>query len=269
MKRLKFTKMAGAGNDFVVMDNRSKILAKNLPAYAKRLLDRKRAIGADGLILLEKSKKADLRMRIFNPDGSEAEMCGNGVRCLAKFAVDKKIAAARHRVETKAGLISAEVRGCTVKARMMAPKGLRLNFALLVQGENRTLNFIDTGVPHVVLVEHSLKGCDVSGTGRELRFHKHFAPKGTNVDFISIRNDNSIEIRTYERGVEDETLSCGTGSTAGALVAASLKNLKSPVRVRTASGEGLKVYFTKNGAGFHDVYLKGPVKTIFEGGINI
>jgi diaminopimelate epimerase len=261
--------MAGAGNDFVMIDNRAKVLTKPRPETARRLCDRKYSIGADGLILLEKSKKADIRMRIFNPDGSEAEMCGNGVRCIAKFAVDHRITKRALSIETLAGLIRAEVRREIVKAKLPDPKNLRTGLQVDIGGKGQRLHFIDTGVPHAVLVVDSLAHCDVEGLGRAIRYHERFAPRGTNVDFVSIRGRQAVEVRTYERGVEDETLSCGTGSTAAALVAAALKDLKPPVLVYTKGGETLKIYFTRKGAGFTDVYLEGRVQKSFEGRVNL
>lgn len=267
MKYLSFTKMVAAGNDFIIVDNRRGILRGGLSALARRLLDKIYAIGADGLVLLERSKKADIRMRIFNPDGSEAEMCGNGVRCLAKFAVDFRITPSALSIETKAGFIDARVRGNLVRARMASPKDFRPNTRIDSNGKSHIFHFINTGVPHAVEFLKSLEGCDVKGTGRVVRFHPHFAPRGTNVDFVSLRPKNTIQIRTYERGVEDETLACGTGSTAAALVAAKLKNFKSPVRLITRSGETLRVYFKKNSTGFSNVYLEGIVRSCFDGRI--
>ncbi len=266
MKYLNFTKMTAAGNDFVVIDAR-KTKISNGARLAKKLCDRKFSVGGDGILLLETSKKADVRMRIFNPDGSEAEMCGNGVRCLAKFASDKKAAKSKLSIETIAGIIEADVRKDIVKAKMIQPKDLRLHLRVLMNGGAKELHFINTGVPHAVKVLGSLETVDVQGRGKEIRFHREFAPRGTNVDFIRVRPGNAIDIRTYERGVEAETLSCGTGSTAGALVAAALKDLKSPVRVHTQSGEVLKVYFSKKGNEFYDVYLEGRVQKTFEGRI--
>ncbi len=265
MKPIHFTKMAGAGNDFIIVDNRSRIIKKDAAKLAKRLLDRRFSIGADGLILLEKSKKADIRMRILNPDGSEAEMCGNGVRCLAKFAVDHRITGPKLSIETLAGTIYAEVKGESVKAKMVEPKDLELNFGIRVNGHNELLSFINTGVPHAIKIGGPVSDSEVETLGKMIRRHQHFAPRGTNVDFVSLRKGNTIDVRTYERGVEGETLACGTGSTAAALVAAAMKNLKSPVLVHTKGGEVLKVHFSRIGGFFHDVYLEGRIQKSFEG----
>jgi diaminopimelate epimerase len=269
MPRLDFVKMSGAGNDFIVADNRKGALKKDLAGAAKRLCDRQRGVGGDGLILLENSKTADFKMRILNSDGSEAEMCGNGVRCLAKFAFDRKIAGRKMTVQTLAGEIGAEIKGNLVKAKMLEPSAMRLNFKIPVSGSRATLNFVNTGVPHAVMLVESVKPLDVVSTGRAIRTHAHFAPKGTNANFIAVRSKNAIDIRTYERGVEDETQACGTGSTAGALVAAALKGLKSPVDVHTRGGDVLKIYFTKDQAGFRDVYLEGRVQRNFEGRVEL
>lgn len=258
MEHLEFTKMMAAGNDFIVIDNRTGKVKGQAPKLAQRLCDRKNGIGADGLLLLERSEKSDLRMRIFNPDGSQAEMCGNGVRCLAKFSADRKISASRLSVETPAGEISVNVRAEIVRARLSDPKGLKIS---------KELSVIDTGVPHAVKFVQTFQGLDVEGLGRQIRHDKAFKPRGTNVDFVRVVPGNRIEVRTYERGVEAETLSCGTGSTASALVAAKVHNLKSPVEVKTQSGEILKVHFLLNGKGFHEVTLEGEVREVFQGKI--
>lgn len=265
MRYINFTKMSAAGNDFVVMDNRRKVLGRDLKKIAENLCDRKRSIGADGVLIFENSKRADVRMKIFNPDGSEAAMCGNGVRCLAKFAVDHGLNGSKFSIETLAGVISAEVKGNVVKAKMVEPKNLKLGINLNVNGKKGKWHFIDTGVPHAVKILNSLERYDVEGMGRAVRFHRHFSPKGVNADFAAIHPGNRLEVKTYERGVEDETLACGTGSTAAALVAAALKNLKSPVSVHTAGGETLKVYFSRKGLKFYEVYLEGRVQKNFEG----
>ncbi len=270
MSIIEFVKMVGAGNDFIVVDARQQLLSPDLAGLSKRLSDRKRSVGSDGLIVLEKSKKADIRMRIFNPDGSEAEMCGNGVRCLAKFATDRDIVPHKHSIETAAGLIGAEVKGDIVKVRMAEPKDMKLGFRVDVNGSPTDMNFVNTGVPHAVIIVGDLDETDVFSLGRAIRRHPHFAPAGTNVNFISIiQSRNALRVRTYERGVEDETLSCGTGTTASALVASALKGFKSPVEVHTRGGEALKVYFSREGERYTDVYLEGPVQTSFEGRVSV
>lgn len=260
--------MVGAGNDFVVVDNRRGVVKKDAVKLAKLLSDRRRSVGADGLLLLEKSKKANIRMRILNSDGSEAEMCGNGIRCIAKFSSDRKITGKKFSIETLAGIISAEVKGDVIKARITDPKGLKLNIRIPVNGREELVHFIDTGVPHTIKVVDKVDNVDIFTLGRAIRRHSYFAPKGTNASVISVKG-NELWIRTYERGVEDETMACGTGSTAAALVAAALRGLKSPVTVHTHGGDRLKIYFSRNGNDFHDVYLEGPVQQAFEGSVKI
>ena len=266
MKEIFFSKKVAAGNDFILVDNRRRILTDWAKA-ARKFCRRRFSVGADGLILLERSKKADIRMRIFNPDGSQAQMCGNGVRCLAKFALERKIARREHTIETLAGVIEARVTRDTVRARLVTPKNLRLDVPVTVNGAQHRMHLIDTGVPHAVELTDRLNQTDVDRLGRILRHHGAFAPKGTNVDFISIGTGNAIEIRTYERGVEAETLACGTGAAAGALVAAALEGLKSPVKVKTRGGEILKIYFSKKNGRFDDVHLEGKIADSFEGRI--
>ena len=279
MKSVDFLKMAGAGNDFIVIDAR-KLKIASAATLAKKLCDRKHSIGGDGLLLVEKSsatirggsasggKKADMRMRIINPDGSEAEMCGNGVRCVAKFAVVNGITGKKLSIETLAGIIQAEVKGDIVKARMIDPKTFKTGLRLSVNGEYLDASFIDTGVPHAVVYSNALETLDVETIGRAIRTHECFAPRGANANFIA-KTPSGIRVRTYERGVEGETLACGTGSTASALIAAATQGLSSPVSVRTQGGEILKIYFSRKNGVFHDVYLEGSVKTSFEGRVEL
>ncbi|MBI4432950.1 MAG: diaminopimelate epimerase [Candidatus Omnitrophica bacterium] len=268
MSKIRFTKMVGAGNDFIVFDNRKLTFKKDLKEVARRFCDRKRSIGGDGVLFLERSKIADVRMRIFNPDGSEADMCGNGVRCLAGFAIQKKIKKDRLTVQTPAGLIDTQVFRDTVKARITNPRDMKLDISIPLAGGVVKAHFINTGVPHTVVMLDSVEGHDVYGMGRAIRNHALFAPKGTNVNFVAVKG-RQIHARTYERGVEDETLSCGTGSTASALIAAALRGFGSPLSVLTHGGDALKVYFSKRDSQFHDVYLEGPVHVSFEGSVTL
>jgi len=297
--------MVGSGNDFIVVKDKP---AGNLSALARSLCDRKIGIGADGLLILEKSKKADIRMRIFNADGSEAEMCGNGARCAAYVIASP---APRHRrgnvakqsrflrlprrlrllamtVETKAGVIKAEVYGNRVKVQITEPKNIKLDIPIKVNpvrgrtpeasdgclrqpasnGVNGRLikvNFINTGVPHAVIFVDRVANINLADIGRSIRSHKKFAPGGTNVNFVETRGTNLIRIRTYERGVEGETLSCGTGGTASALIFALKNNLDGLVKVQTESGEILKVYFQRDNFKFHNVCLEGSAKIVYKG----
>ncbi len=274
-RSISFTKMESGGNDFIIIDNRKKILPGSLSRLAVNLCRRRSAIGADGLILLDKAKKADYRMRIFNPDGSEPEMCGNGARCLARFAFIKGIGSAEAVMETKAGNVEAQVRGRKVKARLGNPSNINLNFKIsLKTGVSQKVNFINTGVPHAVVFVSSLNKVDVENLGRAIRYHKRFAPSGANVNFVALQGRNSINIRTYERGVEDETLACGTGAVAAALISGSQGKVSSPVKVHTQGGETLKVEYVieKDKSGrekFKGVWLEGDVRVVYEGQVEV
>jgi len=264
MKAINFVKMVASGNDFVVIDNRKKNIA-GLSAAAKKICDRNFGVGGDGLLVIEPSKRADFRMRIINSDGSEAEMCGNGARCVALYARQNGLAGGKMMFETLAGIIGAEVSGDKIRLEMSEPKDLKQGICLTAGGRKYSVNFVNTGVPHAVIFTGKTGGFDVKNLGRQIRYHNVFAPKGTNVNFVEPKKGNLLKVRTYERGVEDETLACGTGVTASAIIAAAVKNFKSPIRCLTESGEVLKVYFKKSGDSFKDVYLEGGAKTVFCG----
>jgi len=257
MKRIKFTKMVASGNDFVVLDKQP---AGNLCALTRALCDRKFGVGADGLLLISKVKNADFRMRIINADGSEAEMCGNGARCAALFSGKKKA-----KMLTLAGLINTRVYASQVKIQLTDPKAIKLDIPLKVNGRLIKVNFINTGVPHIVVFVDALDRMDVDSIGRLIRWHIKFAPAGTNVNFVEVKENNLIRVRTYERGVEGETLACGTGSTASALIFALKNNLKYMVKVKTQSGDVLKIYFNKEEAKFKDVWLEGSARIVYKG----
>ena len=235
-----------------------------------QLCDRHRGIGADGVLLLETpTNRADFRMRYFNADGGEAEMCGNGARCFARFA--NKVGGQKEKIsfETPAGVISAELKGDLITLRMTDPTDLRLNVDLPMTAENKMVHFINSGVPHVVIPVAKIDDADVRREGAAIRHHKMFSPNGANVNFIEKRGLNKIAIRTYERGVEDETLACGTGIVASALIFAASENGNSPITVLARGGDGLEVGFEKVDGGFRNVTLTGPAEFVFEGTIEI
>jgi diaminopimelate epimerase len=266
---LRFTKMNGAGNDFVLIDNRSGDVHLDRSQIAD-LCDRHRGIGADGVLLLEKaSNRADFRMRYFNADGGEAEMCGNGARCFARFA--NKVAGAKGTIsfETPAGVISAELVGDLVTLQMTEPTDLRLNVKLTVASENRIVHFINTGVPHVVVPVSRIDDADVRREGAAIRYHEMFSPKGANINFIEKRGPTKIAVRTYERGVENETLACGTGVVASALIFAATEKASGPIGVFVRGGNELQVGFERAGTRFKNVTLTGPAEFVFEGMIEI
>jgi diaminopimelate epimerase len=263
---ISFYKMSGSGNDFIVVDNRNGIVKEeNLGQWIASICRRKHSVGADGLILIETSEEVDFRWRFFNADGGEAEMCGNGGRCAARFALLKGIAGPQLSFQTKAGIIRAEVTGERVQLEMPLPSTAQLDYPLEVEGETLTVSSITVGVPHVVTWVTDLESAPVFKAGRAIRYHERYAPAGTNANFVRSLDDGTLAIRTYERGVEDETLACGTGSVAAALIA-SLKGLAvSPCLIRTRGGEQLRIHFEKDGHGFGDVFLEGDAKVIYEG----
>jgi diaminopimelate epimerase len=262
---LNFTKMNGAGNDFVMVDNRDLkyTLSRDVIAH---LCDRHRGIGADGLIAIEPPQTdADFRMRYYNADGGEAEMCGNGARCFARFASRVAGKSESMSFETMAGVITANVLGDDIQLEMSMPKDLTLGVKLTVFGKEHTTHFINTGVPHAVLVCEDVGKVDVRTLGAAIRYHDYFAPKGANANFIEIQGPRLLSIRTYERGVENETLACGTGVCAAALIHSALTGDASPIEVRVKGGETLKVGFQKSGDAFSKVTLTGPADFVFEG----
>jgi len=264
MGKIEFYKMSGSGNDFIIVDNRDKIVDEtDLLNFIVKVCRRKMSVGADGLILVENTKGADFKWRFFNSDGSVAEMCGNGARCVARFAYLNGIAGPKMSFETGAGIVEAQVAGESVKIKMTDPLDLKTDYTLELKDRSISASSINTGVPHVVMVTDTLDDVEVVKIGREIRFHPMFAPAGTNVNFICPITDDTIGIRTYERGVEDETLACGTGSVAGALILARKMKVDAPISVLTRSGGHLKIYYTERDATFQDIYLEGDARIIY------
>ncbi|MBF0510484.1 MAG: diaminopimelate epimerase [Deltaproteobacteria bacterium] len=263
---LEFYKMSGSGNDFILIDNRSGIIGSHLaPGLAQAVCRRGVSVGADGLILIETSAGADFKWDFLNSDGSRAEMCGNGGRCAARFAVLKGIAGSRLTFETLAGLIQAEVNGGQVTLTLPPSGAARLDFLVATTSGMLTVSFVNTGVPHAIILVSDINAAIVKETGREIRFHQDFAPAGTNVNFVSVQDPHHIRVRTYERGVEDETLACGTGSTASALITGLKGLVKSPVEVTTTGGEILTVHFSNDGSTVTDLKLTGSARVVYLG----
>jgi diaminopimelate epimerase len=203
-------------------------------------------------------------MRIFNADGSEAEMCGNGARCVARYIGKPKV-----KIETQAGIIEAKADRDNVKIKLTDPKDLKLDIPVQINQRDIHLNFINTGVPHVVIFVEGLEKIDAAGLGREIRNLQNFAPKGTNVNFVEIVNSDYIKIRTYERGVEDETLACGTGSVAAALIFVLKTGAADKIKVQTKSREVLTVFFRRLRNDFNNVWLEGKVRIVYKGEYNV
>ncbi|HKP93944.1 MAG TPA: diaminopimelate epimerase [Chthoniobacterales bacterium] len=266
---LRFTKMNGAGNDFVLIDNRLGDVVLTRQQIA-RICDRHRGVGADGILLLERAANgADFRMRYYNADGGEAEMCGNGARCFARYA--DRVAGPREELsfETPAGVIGAALEGELVRLQMSEPKDLRLGLTIPLTDRQVAAHFVNSGVPHVVVPVDDLETADVRGLGSAIRRHEMFAPKGANVNFLKERGERRIAIRTYERGVEDETLACGTGVVASALIFAATKKTDGPISVLVRGGNELEVAFQKDGDQFRNVTLTGPADFVFEGTLEL
>lgn len=267
MEPFAFFKMCGAGNDFMVADNRNGAVAlADMPLLAKRLCRHKLSVGADGLIFIENSDKADFAWNFYNSDGSRAEMCGNGARCAARFAyLNGIVNTPAMKFETLAGIIEAEVLDGRVKVRLTDPTEVKYFHPLAVEGGSFSVASVNTGVPHVVVRVEDLEKALVDQHGRAIRYHEDYAPAGTNVNFVEMQRGDTIKVRTYERGVEGETLACGTGSVASALMANSIDGRPSPVKVITRSGSVLTVHFKKIRGGFTDVYLEGDARVISKG----
>lgn len=269
--KIVFDKIEGAGNDFIVIDNRKRIV-RNASKLAKRLCDRHRGIGADGLLLVQPSSKADYGMGYYNADGSYGGMCGNGGRSIALFTVLHKIAPRDHRFEALGHIYRAKVghngRVCLV---MKDPVDLRSNIRLRGRMGQFRADFVDTGSPHAVFAERRgrLRLLNLAAIGPWIRRHRAFSPEGVNVNFMEPVGPKSLRMRTYERGVEAETLACGTGSVACSIVASRLWGMRSPVTVIASSGDRLRVSFRLTPAGYRDVILEGPARRSFQGMIDV
>ncbi|MBI4344303.1 MAG: diaminopimelate epimerase [Euryarchaeota archaeon] len=270
---MKFYKYQGTGNDFILVENlRGEIPEEDKAPMARRLCERRFGIGGDGLLLVEPSTVAPVRMRIFNPDGSEAEMCGNGVRCFARHVYERHLAGgAEIAIETLAGVKRVIIRledgkVAGVRVEMGRPRDVVLEERLEVGGKEMILSHLDMGVPHAVVLVEDLEEADVEGLGREIRHHPFF-PKGTNVNFLQRLGERAFRVRTYERGVEGETMACGTGTSACGVVA-SLLYLPDGggMEIRTRGGP-LRVEVAKGAGGVERVFMEGPAELVFEGTI--
>ncbi len=276
-----FTKMTGTGNDFIIIDGRKEDIPQDIrPLLAKAVCCRRRSVGADGMLILEPTDrvddakgKIDFKWDFYNADGSLAEMCGNGGRCVGRYAYDHGLAGPEMVFDTIAGPIRAMVLQSPggdpkVKLEMTPPFGRYSDVELEAGGGLVRLDGVNTGVPHAVLKVEDIAGADVFGLGRELRNHEHFAPAGTNVNFVKPVGDE-LMVRTYERGVEDETLACGTGCVAASLTAGWRGWMEPPIKVRVASGELVTVYFSAGEGGPGEVFMEGSADYVYEGVLHI
>ncbi len=262
--------MNGAGNDFILLDNRAGEIHLNREQIV-RLCNRHRGVGADGVLLLGPARtgQADWAWDFYNSDGSTGEMCGNGSRCFARFVQKITGVASGFRFETGAGIITASFDGARVTVNLTQPKELRLNESIPLSIGAQTIHSLNTGVPHAVLYVPDADKAMVTQLGSEIRHHAHFSPRGTNVNFVQVLGPNHIRVRTFERGVEGETLACGTGVSAAAMISARVHQFTSPVRVQVQGGDTLEVGFKDNGGSFDDVRLTGPADFVFTGQIEI
>jgi diaminopimelate epimerase len=267
---LEFTKMNGAGNDFVLVDNRAGGISLTTEQII-RLCDRHRGVGADGVMLLvpARSGTADWAWDFYNSDGSVAEMCGNGARCFARYVQQTAGMNRDFSFATAAGVITASFQGERVTVNLTKPKDLCLNETVPLSSGNVTLHSLNTGVPHAVQFVPEADQAMVLQLGPEIRRHAHFGPRGTNVNFVQVLGPNHIRVRTFERGVEGETLACGTGVSASAMISARVHGFTSPVKVQVQGGDQLEVSFTDTNGEFDNVRLTGPADFVFTGKIEI
>jgi diaminopimelate epimerase len=261
MQNIRFYKMSASGNDFILIDDREYVVEpqfKDLPLFVERVCRRRHSVGADGLILIRKSGICDFSWRFFNADGSEAEMCGNGGRCAARFAFLNGIAGETMAFETLAGIMKAVVKGNSVKLQLSSPQEIRLDYPIALENRELFVSSVNTGVPHVILLTDDIEYTPVEELGRLVRYHGSFAPKGTNVDFVKVIDRKNCQVRTYERGVEGETLACGTGAVAVGVILKEKGMTEEAVNIHTRGGEVLKVYIQD------DVYLEGTANVIYK-----
>ncbi|MEE8546923.1 MAG: diaminopimelate epimerase [bacterium] len=266
---LPFAKMSGTGNDFILIDNRKRLIGDDeMVDFTVNVCRRSRSVGADGVILIQDDSEFDFSWRFFNSDGSEAEMCGNGSRCAARFALMKGIAPASMTFRTLAGPIRADVNGSVVRVQLTPPFDLNEVVELkLNDGTEITVGYVNTGVPHTVIItpDGELGDAPVQELGREIRGHLQFSPAGTNVNFAEVVGNETIRMRTYERGVEAETLACGTGAVAVAIICTLRGLVKPPVTVITRSEEQLKVFVDSADPMGEDVFMEGTALQVYEG----
>ena len=262
MDSLQFFKMSASGNDFIVIDNRVSVVDTLFPGvkdFVQKVCRRRHSVGADGLILIEKSNSLDFVWRFYNADGSEAEMCGNGGRCAARFAFIKGIAAESMSFGTLAGTMRAQVDPSgKVKLQLTRPTELKLDYPITLGDKEIFVSSVNTGVPHTILLTDHLDQAPVEDLGRPIRHHKVYK-KGTNVDFVEVIDKENVKVRTYERGVEGETYACGTGAVAVGVVLKKKGITGEAVNIWTRGGEILRVYVNE------DVYLEGSARVIYEG----
>mgnify|MGYP001378082150 CR=1 FL=1 len=269
--KIEFAKVQASGNDFIILDNRGKRLEEkigDLGEFSRFATRRKFSVGADGVLVLEDSERADFKMRIFNPDGSEVSMCGNGIRSSALYAYVKKWCGPAMKIETLAGILEAAMKDDAATVKMTPPRNIRLKQNIGIGNTFMDVHSVDTGVPHAVHFVESLTNYPIKEIGRKVRSHRLFEPDGTNVDFVEVIDNSTISVRTYERGVEDETLACGTGVVASAIISHLVRGTKQPVSATTSGEDILRIHFHREINIFKDVTLEGKAHVVFEGSLD-
>lgn len=261
LTNISFIKISVTGNDFILLDNRDDLFTGDEVNFFHQICQRRTSIGADGVLLLEKSEQYHFRLRYFNADGRESEMCGNGARGAAYYAFQKGLVGKEMAFLVGTEEYEATVQDNRVQLKMPGAQDLQTQIGIVEEGFLEEGGFLNTGVPHLVLFVKNIENIDVNSLGRKYRYHQAFQPKGTNVNFAEILAQDKIQIRTYERGVEEETLACGTGAVASAFLASIRKNTRLPTEVLTRGGM-LKVFGDKPKK---HIYLEGEVKLVYEG----
>ncbi|HEV8336544.1 MAG TPA: diaminopimelate epimerase [Candidatus Polarisedimenticolia bacterium] len=265
---MEFFKMSGGGNDFIVVDNRSvQVQSEAMPDLVRRISVRALSVGADGVIFIESSRVADFRATFFNPDG-QTTFCGNGGRCASRLGYLMGAVGPRMRVETIKMVHDATIEGERVQFAMPPAARFRPDLKLKLDDQVLEGAFIDTGVPHVVVFRDVPHTVSINEIGRKLRFHPELGPEGANANFVMVVDEHTLAVRTYERGVEGETLSCGTGCVAAALVTTSLGMTRSPVACWTRSGVTLSVHFRGSPGAFSHIVLEGDARLIYQGNLS-
>lgn len=259
-----FVKVCGGGNDFILVDERASPLPLDGPELARIVCQRALSVGADGLILIRPSTSADLAMVYFNADGSRA-FCGNGTRCVARWAHLHAGLPQEMTLETDRGVLRARIRGERAEVDMATPIGPRPGPPLDGAGLPGHGLWLDTGCPHVVVIVATLPGPEFADRARPVRHHASLGPEGANVDFVTVEDPHRLRLRSFERGVEGETLACGTGAVAATLAAASRSLVASPVTCLTRGGQSLRVRFRRTPDGWADVTLEGDGRIVYRG----
>ncbi|MFQ5864396.1 MAG: diaminopimelate epimerase [bacterium] len=261
LSKIPFVKISATGNDFILFDNREERFSGQEVDFFHQICQRRTSVGADGVLLIDKSERHDFRLRYFNADGRESEMCGNGARGAAYYLVQRGIADKEVTFVVNSDVYNASVQGNWVRLKMPSARELQTNVRVVEESFLEEGGFVNTGVPHFVLFTKDLENLDVYSLGKKYRHHSVFHPKGTNVNFVEILRHDQIRIRTYERGIEQETLACGTGAVAAAFIAYLEKKTNMPTEVLTRGGI-LKVYQEQSGK---HLFLEGEVKIVYEG----